>query len=86
MAKLFANIGDPDQTAHSAAPDLGLHCLPITFLGVSGLQWLITTFYLFFQMMIYYNIFEFYSPANPVKVLLSWSVNLLTFFLADLVL
>ena len=30
-AKLFANSGDPDQTPHSAASDLGLHCLPITF-------------------------------------------------------
>ena len=38
MAKLFANSGDPDQTPHSAASDLGLHCLPIILLGVSGLQ------------------------------------------------
>ena len=29
MAKLFANTGDPDQMPHSAASDLGLHCLPI---------------------------------------------------------
>ena len=28
MAKLFANSGDPDQTPHSAASDLGLHRLP----------------------------------------------------------
>ena len=33
MAKLFANSGDPDQMPHSAASDLGLHCLPITFYG-----------------------------------------------------
>ena len=26
----FANSGDPDQTPHSAASDLGLHCLPIS--------------------------------------------------------
>ena len=39
MAKLFAKSGDPDQTPHSAASDLGLHCLPITFLLVSRLQW-----------------------------------------------
>ena len=38
-AKLFANSGDPDQTPHSAASDLGLHCLPITLLQVSRLQW-----------------------------------------------
>ena len=39
MAKLFANSGDPDQTPHSAASDLGLHCLPNTLLRVSRLQW-----------------------------------------------
>ena len=39
MAKLFANSGDPDQTPHSAASDLDLHCLPITLLRVSRLQW-----------------------------------------------
>ena len=25
-----ANIGDPDQTWHSVASDLGLHCLPMS--------------------------------------------------------
>ena len=39
MAKLFANSGDPDQMSHSAASDLGLHCLPVTLLGISRLQW-----------------------------------------------
>ena len=39
MIELFANIGDPDQTLHSVASDLGLHCLPITLLGVSRQQW-----------------------------------------------
>ena len=39
MAKLFANSGDPDQMLHSAASDLGLHCLPSTLLRVSQLQW-----------------------------------------------
>ena len=43
MAKQFANSGDPDQTLHSAASNLGLHCLPITFLGVSRLQWVKTS-------------------------------------------
>ena len=33
MAKLIADSGDPDQTPHSAASDLGLHCLPSTFYG-----------------------------------------------------
>ena len=38
-AKLFANSGDPDQTPHSAASDLGLHCLPVTHFLVARLQW-----------------------------------------------
>ena len=39
MVELLANSGDPDQTPHSVASDLGLHCLPITLLRVSCLQW-----------------------------------------------
>ena len=39
MAKQFANSGDPDQMPRSAASDLGLHCLPVTLLQVSRLQW-----------------------------------------------
>ena len=39
MSKLFANSGDPDQTPRSVASDLGLHCLPVTLLRVSRLQW-----------------------------------------------
>ena len=39
MVELFANSADPDQTPRSVASDLGLHCLLITFLGVSRLQW-----------------------------------------------
>ena len=39
MVELFANSGDPDQTPHSAASDLGLHCLPIILLRVSRLKW-----------------------------------------------
>ena len=38
MDKLFTNGGDPDQTPRSAASDLGLHCLPMTLLGVSRLN------------------------------------------------
>ena len=29
LAKLFANIGDPDQMLHFAVSDLGLHCFPV---------------------------------------------------------
>ena len=39
MAEIFVNSEDPDQTLHSVASDLGLHCLPVTLLGVSRLQW-----------------------------------------------
>ena len=39
MAELFANRGDADQTPHSAASDLGLHCLSITLSRVFRLQW-----------------------------------------------
>ena len=39
MVKLFANSGDPDQMPCCAASDLGLHCLSVTLLGVSRLQW-----------------------------------------------
>ena len=38
MVELFANSGYPDQTSRSAASDLGLHCLPVTLLGVSIVQ------------------------------------------------
>ena len=36
---LSLNGGEPDQTPHSVASDLGLHCFPITLLGISRLQW-----------------------------------------------
>ena len=36
---LYASGVDPDQMPHSAASDLGLHCLPIILLGVSNLKW-----------------------------------------------
>ena len=42
MAKLFANSRDPDQMLHSAASDLGLHCLPFPFYGspdYNDLRW-----------------------------------------------
>ena len=39
MLNLFANSGDPDQMLHYAASDKGLHCLPVTLFGVSGVKW-----------------------------------------------
>ena len=56
MAKLFANSGDPDQRPRSAASDLGLHCLPISLLRVSQLQWV--------------NAVECVSSFHPVLLLL----------------
>ena len=34
MVELFANSGDPDERLCSAASDLDLHCLPVTFKGL----------------------------------------------------
>ena len=39
MVELFANSGDPDQKPHSVASYQGLHCLLITLVGVTRLQW-----------------------------------------------
>ena len=39
MTKLFVNGGVPDQRPHSVASDLGLHCLPVTLLGICSLIW-----------------------------------------------
>ena len=38
MTKLFANSGGPDQMPHSAASDLGLHCLTNTLYEFSRLK------------------------------------------------
>ena len=35
---LCANSGDPDQTPHSAASDLDLHCLPMSHKKDAGLK------------------------------------------------
>ena len=39
MTKLFANSGNPDQMLQNVASDLGVCCLPNTFLRVSRLTW-----------------------------------------------
>ena len=36
---LLANSGDPGQTLHHVASDLGLHCLPMYTFRVSRQQW-----------------------------------------------
>ena len=60
MVEMFANSGDADQMPHSAASDLGLHCLPITLLGVSRLQWVVVVFNGCMFVL------RFYGPVNPL--------------------
>ena len=45
MAELFANSGDLDQMPRSVASDIGLHCLLITLLLISRLQWVKPSIY-----------------------------------------
>ena len=48
MVELFASNGDPFQMQHFAASEKGLHCLPVTGLGASNLQWnKVIMFYIF---------------------------------------
>ena len=65
MAKLFTftNSGDPDQTPHSAASDLGMHCLPVTLLWSPDYNELISIFYSFQHILFisaYFIHFIFY--------------------------
>ena len=86
MAKLFANSGDPDQMPCSTASDLGLHCLPITLLRVSRLQW-VNIVYSIHQSCKRMTIFvglEFNGLVNTIKVMSRQSVYLSTFFLGRL--
>ena len=39
ISELKANSVDPDQMPHSVAPDLGLHCLPMSLLWDARLKW-----------------------------------------------
>ena len=68
MIELFANSGDPDQILHSAASDLGLHCLPVILLGVSQLQQgnltlstKVVFVFVFFRVAVL-------QPSQPIKV------------------
>ena len=78
MAKRFENSEDSDQMRHSAVPDLGLHCLPITILEVSlhnGLKQnpcqLINCVVLYSKPCynkIYYNKVPMYSDGSKVLI------------------
>ena len=39
ISELNANILDTGQRSHSAASDLGLHCLPMSILWDAKLKW-----------------------------------------------
>ena len=67
MVEVFANSGDPDQMPHSAMSDLSLHCLPVTRLGVSSLQWVRATLS---------NLIFLLKPSNFFPVLLGYTINI----------
>ena len=46
ISELNANSVDPDQTPHSEASDLGLHCLPMSLLWDARLKYVKVTEYL----------------------------------------
>ena len=70
MAKLFANSGDPDQMPHSAAAsNLGLHCLPITLLQVSRLQWVKFSCFIVSGIHNWYSRVSFTTKSNWYTVL-----------------
>ena len=43
ISEVNANSIDPDQTPHSAASDLGLHCLPVSHSWDARLKWVKTS-------------------------------------------
>ena len=45
ISKFNANSVDPDQTPRSAASDLGLRCLPMSFLWDARLKWVNTSYW-----------------------------------------
>ena len=66
MAKLFAKSGDPDQTLRSVAYDLGLHCLPVTFLRVYRLQWARNDNEIHVQYMHFFSILFLVRLSLPI--------------------
>ena len=65
MVELFTNSGYPEQTLCSAASDLGLHCLPVTLLGVSSLH-LVKTYLGLNYLLRYFTqrVKDFTKPVN----------------------
>ena len=76
MAEPSANSGDPDQTPHSVASDLDLHCLPITHLGVFRLKCVTVII----QCAGYLNTLDelyilFLYRKSILKCIANWSTN-----------
>ena len=59
MVELFANSEDPDQMPHSAASDLGLHCLPITLFGFSRVNMAYGRFISLDMVLAFLNFIEY---------------------------
>ena len=61
FSNVIANSVDPDQTPHSAASDLGLHCLPMSLLWDARHKWVN-------KCLKYIHLFKFsdLKPFNPL--------------------
>ena len=70
MDKLFANSEDPDQTPRSAASDLGLHCLPVTLLGISRLQ--LVNYFLSASMQELVKIYNSGNSAVDISIIVNF--------------
>ena len=61
-----------DQMPHYVASDLGLHCLPMTLLWVSRLEWVKTDLHIYvFVLGIWYGILyhlQETQPFNPIAL------------------
>ena len=67
-----ANSGDPDETPHSVASDLGLHCLPISNKKEARLKWVKSVFYNFHLQLSFMNACLTFVLFNlPVEVILA---------------
>ena len=76
MAKLLANSGDLDQTLHSAASDQGLHCLPITLLRVSRLQWVKVPFKLVADDIIFFFLYIYFPENNAWRIMARQTIHI----------
>ena len=66
MPVINANSVDPDQTPHSAASDLGLHCLPMSHLWDARHKWVNYDPF----VMPWLNQFSVIASTGPDKILI----------------